>query len=145
QYPGEGAKTLTDGKKGYTDNFKDPLWLGYRENPFAAEFDFGDKPPVIQKIVISSGVNIGGYIFPPTEIEVWAGQNNRILKLIKSVKPAVPKENMPQQVEAIEVELDSKPSFIVYKLIAKPISKLPSWHSGKGKKGWFFVDEVFFY
>jgi hypothetical protein len=28
------------------------------------------------------------------------------------------------------------------KLIANPVIKLPAWHSGKGTKGWFFVDEV---
>jgi hypothetical protein len=32
-----------------------------------------------------------------------------------------------------------------YKVIAKPVGKLPAWHSGKGSKGWVFVDEVFFY
>jgi hypothetical protein len=25
------------------------------------------------------------------------------------------------------------------------IQSLPSWHGGKGEKGWVFVDEVFFY
>ncbi|MNY68403.1 hypothetical protein D3C86_2061590 [compost metagenome] len=29
------------------------------------------------------------------------------------------------------------------KLVAKPLSKLPAWHPGKGEKAWVFVDEVF--
>ena len=145
QYPGTGAKSLSDGRKGYTDNFKEPSWLGYRDNSFIAEFDFGSTPPFVQKIVISNGENIGGYIFPPTEVEIWAGQNHQQLKLIKFWKPLTPKDYRPQRIEALELALDTNVKFAVYKIIAKPINKLPSWHSGKGKKGWFFVDEVFFY
>ena len=145
QYPGVGAKSLSDGRKGYTDNFKEPSWLGYRDNSFSAEFDFGGTPPSIHKIVISNGENIGGYIFPPTEVEVWAGQNHQQLKLIKFWKPLAPKDYRPHRIEALELALDSEVKYPVYKIIAKPINKLPTWHSGKGKKGWFMVDEVFFY
>jgi hypothetical protein len=145
QYPGEGSKTLSDGRKGYTDNFRESSWLGYQNNPFIAEFDFGRTPPSISKIVISNGENLGGYIFPPTEIEVWAGNSSNQLKLIKNLKPELPNEYRSNRIEALEVSLDSQVGYSFYKIIAKPISKLPPWHSGKGKKGWFFVDEVFFY
>jgi len=145
RYPGEGAKSLSDGRTGYIDNFMESLWLGYQNNPFIAEFSFGATPPPIGKIVISNGENLGGYIFPPTDIEVWAGQNSNRLKLIKTVKPELPKNYRTNRIEALEVSLDSTVKYSVYKIIAKPISKLPTWHSGKGNKGWFFVDEVFFY
>ncbi|MEK6783640.1 MAG: chitobiase/beta-hexosaminidase C-terminal domain-containing protein [Bacteroidota bacterium] len=145
QYPGEGAKTLTDGRKGYVDSFRESSWLGYRDNVFIAEFSFGSAPPSINKIVISNGENIGGYIFPPTEMEVWAGQNSKQLKRIKTWKSELLKDYRSQRIEALEIILDSKLNYTVYKIIAKPISKLPGWHSGKGKNGWFFVDEVFFY
>ena len=145
EYPGEGAKTLTDSRKGYVDSFRESSWLGYRDNPFIGEFSFGDVPPTVHKIVISNGENIGGYIFPPTEMEVWAGQNNKQLKRIKTWKPELLTDYRPQRIEALEIILDSEVNYTVYKIIAKPISKLPAWHSGKGKKGWFFVDEVFFY
>jgi uncharacterized membrane protein len=145
QYPGEGAKTLTDGRKGFVDSFREPSWLGYQNNPFIAEFRFGTTPPSIDKIVISNGENLGGYIFPPTEIEVWAGNNSNQLKLIKNLKPELPNEYRSNRIEALEFSLDSKVRYSIYKIIAKPISKLPAWHSGKGKKGWFFVDEIFFY
>lgn len=145
QYPGEGSKSLTDGRKGFTDVLKEPSWLGFRDNPFEAEFDFGAKPPSLQKIVLSYAANIGGYIFPPTEVEVWAGKNRKQLKLIKFIKPQLPKDYSPQRTEAFNISLESGATYSVYKIVAKPISKLPAWHSGKGKKGWFFVDEVFFY
>ena len=145
QYQGEGSKSLTDGRKGFSDVLKEPSWLGFRDNPFEAEFDFGGKPPSLRKIILSYAANIGGYVFPPTEVEVWAGKNRQQLKLIKSLKPQIPKGYSPQRTEAFDISLESADAYSIYKIVAKPISKLPAWHSGKGKKGWFIVDEVFFY
>jgi hypothetical protein len=31
-----------------------------------------------------------------------------------------------------------------YKLIARPVAKVPAWLSKKPEKGWLFVDEVIF-
>jgi hypothetical protein len=30
------------------------------------------------------------------------------------------------------------------KLVLEPVAKLPSWHPGKGGRGWVFADEVLF-
>lgn len=144
QYPGEGAVTLTNGLKGFTDVLKEPSWLGFRENAFEAGFDFGSQPPAISKIVLSYADNLGGYIFPPTEVEVWGGFNAKEFKLIKSMKVEQPTAYRPQNMEALGISFVSS-SYAYYKIVAKPVSKLPLWHGGKGQKGWFFVDEVFFY
>jgi Leucine-rich repeat (LRR) protein len=69
QYPGEGAQSLMDGRKGNADLFKEPSWLGFRNNAFEAEFDFNRDKPVLTSIAISYGRNIGGYIFPPAEVQ----------------------------------------------------------------------------
>ncbi len=145
QYPGEGANSLIDGRKGFTDVLKEPSWLGFRDNSFVAEFDFGIAPQTIRKIVVSYAHNVGSYVFPPTEVEVWASQSKQPLKLIKSFKPEEPKNYSPQRIEALNISLETGVPYSVYKIVAKPINKLPKWHSGKGKKGWFIVDEVFFY
>lgn len=144
QYPGEGVKSLTDGRKGFVDVLREPSWLGFRENAFEAGFDFGDNPPAIHKIVVSYADNLGGYIFPPTDVEVWGGKNTSEMKLIKAIKIEQPTANHPQSMEALTISFDSS-RHAYYKLVARPVSKLPGWHSGKGQKGWFFVDEVFFY
>ncbi len=144
QYPGEGASSLIDGRKGFTDVLKEPSWLGFRENNFEAGFDFGIQPPAIHKIVLSYADNLGGYVFPPTEVEVWGGKNAQDLKLLKSIKVEQPLAYRPQRMEALAVSFDLV-KHPYYKIIAKPVSKLPLWHGGKGQKGWFFVDEVFFY
>ena len=144
QYPGEGASSLTDGRKGFTDVLKEPSWLGFRENAFEAGFDFGSQPPSIHKIVLSYADNLGGYIFPPTEVEVWGGKSAAEIKLINTIKIEQPTGYRPQSMDAIGVSFDSS-NHVYYKIVAKPVSKLPLWHGGKGQKGWFFVDEVFFY
>ena len=144
QYPGEGASSLTDGRKGFIDVLKEPSWLGFRENAFEAGFDFGSQPPSIHKIVLSYADNLGGYIFPPTELEVWGGKSATEIKLIKSIKIEQPTGYRSQRMEAVGISFDSS-THEYYKIVAKPVSKLPLWHGGKGQKGWFFVDEVFFY
>lgn len=144
QYRGEGTTSLTDGRKGFVDIFKEPAWLGFRDNNFEAGFDFGAKPPDLTKVVLSYGDNLGAYIFPPTEIQVWGGDSKDKLKLLMTQKFSEPKGYRTPHMSFITVNWETS-NHTYYKIIAKPISKLPLWHGGKGQKGWFFVDEVFFY
>ncbi len=144
QYPGEGAITLTNRLKGFTDVLNEPSWLGFRENAFEAGFTFGSNPPLIKKIVLSYADNLGGYIFPPAEVEVWGGANAKEIKLIKSLKVNQPKSYRSQSMEALAISLEAS-TYTYYKVVAKPVNKLPLWHGGKGQKGWFFIDEIFFY
>ena len=144
QYPGEGAQSLIDGRKGVPDVLKEPSWLGYREQPFIAGFDFEGDLPDVKKIVLSVGKNIGGHCFPPDEVEVWAGEDKNKLTMIKKMKIKQPTGYESLKVEALSIPLESS-THRYYKVVAKPIAKLPQWHSGKGKKGWVFIDEMFIY
>jgi uncharacterized membrane protein len=144
QYPGEGAQSLVDGRKGFSDVLKEPSWLGYREQPFIAGFDFEGDLPEVKKIVLSFGRNIGGHLFPPEEVEVWAGDDKNNLTMIKKMKIKQPTGYESQKVEALFIPLESS-THRYYKVVARPIAKLPQWHSGKGKKGWVFIDELFIY
>lgn len=144
QYPGTGAPGLTDMQKGFPDIFKEASWLGYRDEPFSAKFEF-DENTSVSKVVISYGKNIGGYIFPPEEVEVWAGNDENKMLLLKKLKPEGPIGYAPNNVEALPIAIENIASYRFYKLVAKPVGKLPKWHKSKGERGWFFVDEVFFY
>ncbi len=144
QYPGKGAEGLTDMQKGFADILKEPSWLGYREGPFSTNFDFG-KSISLKSIVISHAENIGGFVFPPQEVEIWAGDNVREMKMLKQLKPVQPTGYTPNGVEALPIPLDSGGSYRYYRVVARPLAKLPTWHNSKGERGWLFVDEVFFY
>lgn len=144
RYTGKGASGLTDLQKGVADIFKEPSWLGYRDQPFSATFDFESRI-TLKKIVISFGKNIGGFIFPPEEVEIWAGNDKENFKLLKKIKSKQPTGYTSNAVEALPIAIDENTSYQYYKIVAKPVGKLPAWHDKKGEKGWFFVDEVFFY
>ena len=143
QYQGEGASSLTDLQKGLPDFFREPSWLGFRENAFEASFEFSNSPK-LSKVVISYADNLGSYIFPPAEVEVWGGSNENDAKLIKSVKLAMPQSYRANSMEALVIPFGPA-THAYYKIVAKPVGRLPEWHGGKGQKGWVFVDEVFYY
>lgn len=144
QYPGEGDKSLTDGRKGFIEDFKEPSWLGYQNDAFSASFEFSSDAPAVRSVVISYGTNISSYIFPPEVVEVWGGKDSKDAKLLQSIKITQPTTYDSPKLAALVLPLKSS-SHPYYKVIAKPVAKLPAWHSGKGSKGWVFVDEVFFY
>lgn len=140
QYQGEGALTLHDGKLG-SNNFRDGKWLATHGVPMEVLFYF-KNPTSICSVNISSVVDINSYIMPPQEIEVWGGGSISSLRLLKSLRPLQPKKEAPLYTTGYDVDFQ-KSTLKVLKLIVKPVTKLPSWHKGKGDKGWFFTDEVF--
>jgi len=145
RYKGLGATALTDLKKGYAEN-QDNLysnWVGFRENSFKGGF-YIPRDVEVSEVVVSTADMTRGYVMPPEKIIIKAGAAPDKLKKIGELKPPQPdayrgNSNIPYSIrfapgkyEYIEIE-------------AIPVQKLPKWHSGKGEKGWVFVDEIFFY
>ena len=140
QYKGDGALTLHDGIIGSL-NFHDGLWLAYRKQPMEALFYF-DKEVKVSSATISSIVDVNSFLMPPQEIEVWGGNDKESLHLLQRMNPKQPGKEVPAYPTSYEVRF--KPSELkILKVMLTPVSKLPSWHRGKGDKGWIFVDEVF--
>lgn len=142
QYKGEGGQTLINLKKGEASDFKNPAWLGYREKPFEALFTFAQPTP-IKTVTTSIGKNIGGFIFPPTSIEIWGGNDKGNLKLLQKIAPKQPTENQPTGIEIIQGQIKES-NYSIIKIVARPVAKLPIWHPAKGQPAWLFIDEVFF-
>jgi uncharacterized membrane protein len=143
QYKGEGAASLIDLKKGEASSFKDAAWLGFREKPFAAYIYF-DTSHLIRSITVSYGKNIGAYILPPAQVEIWGGDNKEKMRLIKMTHPKQPEKlQEPSGVEGLKLSF-APADYKCYKIIARPVAHLPKWHPGKGEKSWVFVDEIFF-
>ena len=144
KYKGSGATTLIDLKKGLAENFSDPAWLGFREQPFAAFFYF-DTAQTINSISISYNESVQSYLMPPAEVEIWAGENKDKLKLVKKTTPIQPtkEEKNVVRIEGLKIDIPQS-KYKCYKIVAKNVSKLPAWHPGKGDKAWIFIDEIFF-
>lgn len=143
QYKGGGAPILIDSKKGSIDNMKDSAWLGFREKPFSAYVFLNSSSPPIRTVTISYAKIIGAYIMPPLSLEIWAGADKNHLKLMKKYYPNQPLKMEAAMIEGIIITLPAG-AYPCYKIVANPVSKLPPWHPGKGDRGWFFIDEIFF-
>jgi uncharacterized membrane protein len=134
------ATILSDAQKG-DFNFGNGKWIGFRGKPMQAIIYF-DTLQTISSITVSSLINIGGYIMPPHQVEVWAGNSPANLRLIKKINPEQAVKETPAYMKGYE--LTFKPVKEKYvKIVVVPVAKLPAWHKGKGDKGWIFVDEIF--
>ena len=137
-YKGE-AKMLSDLIKGET-NFRLGNWLAWRQTRMEALLQF-TKPTTVQSITLSTLIDVGSYIMPPSSIEIWGGDDVNKMKLLGSVKPQQPTMQQPSSLRGFECKFD--PATVKYiKIIGNTVNKLPAWHPGKGDKGWLFVDEV---
>lgn len=140
-YRGDGASTLIDLAKGEVNNFKSRKWLGYKLNRMESLLLFNSFVN-IKSVTLSTLIDIGSYILPPTSIEVWGGNELSQLKLLGRLTPPQPTTVSKGYLKGYEINF--VPTRLKYiKVIAVPIAVLPKWHPGKGDKGWVFVDEVY--
>lgn len=140
----DGVFSLYNLKTGVAENTNDAEWLGYREKPFAAMIYF-DTAKTINSISISYCKNVPAYILPPAEVEIWGGEKNNKMKMLKRITlpPTTKEEGGVVKTEGIKIDIPGS-AFKRYKIVAKNVPKLPKWHPGKGEKGWVFIDEIFF-
>ena len=142
KYSLQGGASLTDGNKGESNNLL-VNWLGFRENPFIAQFGFKGREN-INRVILSMADNTGSYIFPPVTIKVYGGNDSAKLSLIGTFNPPQPSKYGPSRIQPYSVNI--KPgNYNFIKVEAVPVPSLPKWHNGKKEKGWIFIDEVFFY
>ncbi len=134
------VKVLADTKKGETD-FRSGKWLGFRGASLQAVLYF-DTVKSISSVTVSNLVDIGGYIMPPQQLEVWAGNDPAHLRLVKKINPPQPSMVGPSYMKGYELNFEPIQEKY-FKVVAVPVAKLPAWHPGKGDKGWVFVDEIF--
>jgi hypothetical protein len=130
---------LIDADKGDL-GFGSGKWLGFRKNGLAALLYYR-KPVTISSLTFSSIVDIGAFIFPPTNLEVWGGPNEHHLKLLGTLTPTQPDKIGPPYLTAYRIDFPPQ-KISCLKVIANPMSKLPDWHPAKGQPAWIFFDEL---
>jgi uncharacterized membrane protein len=139
-YAASKNKTLTDGIKSDL-NFRDGKWLGYKDDNLVSFFYF-NKPVALSSVSFSTVVDIGSYIMPAYRLEVWGGNNENSLSLLKKIMPKQPLMQTAPTLAGYNCDFATTQVKIL-KLVAVPVPVLPPWHAGKGERGWVFVDEVF--
>ncbi|MES2371177.1 MAG: DUF2231 domain-containing protein [Bacteroidota bacterium] len=139
KYNQNAEKTLTDLDLGDRGDIS-TKWLGFMNNDALMVFDLGVVKKV-ERVRVNALHNIGAYIFPPVSLTVWGSNDKKNWVLLKSITPESPKKMIPT--ETYLHNLHFKPANLRYiKLQGTRIKKLPVWHPGKGKPGWFFMSEV---
>lgn len=139
-YKTMSATILADAQKG-DQNFRSGKWIGYRGIPMQALIYF-ETPKEIASVTVSNLIDIGGFIMPPQQVEVWTGNDPGHLRLIKKINPEQPVKDGPGFLKGYELNFPkTKQKWM--KVVVVPVPKLPAWHRGKGDKGWIFVDEIF--
>lgn len=146
KYKGNGAMGLIDKEKGEPTNFSNKAWLGYQDNYLKALIDFGEEPPVVNEVVGSFAQNLGPEIFPPTKVTVWGGNSVNNMVRLSTKSPEIPKDYTANRLVGVVLPL-SATQYRYYRIEIEPIQQIPRWHQlyRKGRKGWVFVDEIFFY
>ena len=130
---------LTDGETNNTE-FRSGNWLGYRLNDAEILLHFS-QPVTTSSVTLSTLNSTPSYIFPAAEIEVWGALHDGPMKLLGSWRPAQPGSLGDTTIDVREYKYNPK-EVTSLKIIARPVGRLPSWHPGKGEKGWVFVDEI---
>jgi len=145
RYPGEGVKTLLDFKTARIDNLKDRSWIAFRQKPMIADFLFQDDLK-ISSIIISYGIHIPQYVFPPSSIKVSGGENIDNLELLYSITTPPIRKDQKDEVRETYLELNfKKKEYDMIRIECHNLNKLPPWHRGAGEKSWFHVNEIYFY
>ncbi len=144
KHSGKGGRTLADQKKGPSDNFNDAAWIAYHGTDMEALFEFRE-PKTLRGLSLSYLVKADSYIMPPVRVDVWTGNDKGALKLTDQINPEpLTRIESPGQA-AVHLRLPDHQPVRYIRLVVRSVSRLPSWHPGKGEPGWFFTDEVFFY
>ncbi|MES2332683.1 MAG: discoidin domain-containing protein [Bacteroidota bacterium] len=139
KYNQNAEKTLTDLDLGDPGDLS-TKWLGFMNNDALIVFDMGAVKK-IEQVRVNALHNIGAYIFPPVSLTVWGSNDQKNWVLLNRITPEAPKKMIPTVTYLHSLHF--KPaSFRYIKLQGTRIKKLPDWHPGKGKPGWFFMSEV---
>lgn len=133
------AKQLIDLEKGEL-SYMNGNWFGWRTDPMQVLMLFSTPKP-ISSLNLSVLVDINSYIMPPLGVEIWGGMEENNLRKLGSITPQQPSASQPAYMRGYECRFE-KTEVKYLKLIAQPVRHLPSWHRGKGDKGWVFVDEI---
>ena len=138
-FKANGANTLIDSELGDFD-INSNKWLGFRVNDLSLLVEFKETIK-ISSVALNTMIAINSSVFPPSRIEVYGGSDKNNLTLLSAINPRLPLPKEPQDI--ILNQLKFKPVSVSFlKIVAKPVSRIPSWHPGKGRGAFILFDEL---
>jgi len=124
------------------NNISNGEWLAYKD--YDMEFVVGfNQEKALKSAYLNGLVDIGAYIFPVRTIIAEGSNDGKNFENITKVDFPEGKESDQKGAVSFKCEFPEGTSYKYYKFTVFNLSKLPSWHPGKGKPAWIFIDELF--
>ena len=140
QYEFNGAPALVDGLKATDTNFQSGRWIGFYNNDMEVVIDLGQNTE-ISKIGFNTCVEKGAWIFDTRGVEISISEDGKNFNtMVKQDFPAQTEAN-PNLIYRHFFDFP-KTSTRYVKVKALSEQSIPSWHNGKGRPAFLFVDEI---
>ena len=141
QYAGRGAAGLVDGRKG-SGNFRDGEWLGFNGADAVLHLQL-EEPIEAHELLVSSMVDAGSWIFPPSAIEVRASKDGINYQELGRLEIAPPGAEDKGGMHFYKIAIPpTRAQF--WEVAVRHFGLLPVWHQGAGTPAWLFIDELIF-
>lgn len=135
-YMADGPNSLTDGVRG--SNAVGKYWHGFSAKDMIATIDLGELRNT-QNITVGCLQNYGDWIFLPQWVKFETSVNGTDFEEVQTVKNPVSSNDRTAQ-------YDFKTSFAAKSVrfirVTAKNNVCPPGHSGEGKPGWVFADEI---
>lgn len=139
QYPASGDFALVDGLTA-SPSYDDGRWRGYLGDTVLLELDLGRRVR-IDSISTHFLQHQGIWVYGPASVEIAVSNNGKRFQSVLTERPDSEKAQSGPQILPFSVGLSGQKVRYI-RLLATPISQLPSYHPGAGKAAWLFVDEL---
>lgn len=139
KYQFGGVNTLIDGLNG-TLNYRTGRWIAFYKNDLEIVIDLMKKTSV-QKAWVRNYVEIGEEILDARSFSFFVSDDGKQFREVNSA--AYPAVKSDDKNGAYLHELNFEPVEARYvKWLVSPEYHIPSWHWGKGRPAFIFVDEI---
>lgn len=136
-YPADGPNALTDGIRG-TDAIN-KYWHGFSGNDMISTIDLGEIKE-IKSIALGCLQHYKDWIFLPKSVKFETSKDGVVYKEVKT-------EFNPMDINSANVHFDFRvavelPNMVRFIRVTAQNNLCPPGHSGAGKPGWIFADEI---
>ena len=139
QYTYGGAKMLTDGMWGETNNYNTGRWIAFSGTDLEAVVDFG-QPKEISQVGFNVTILKSNWVMDARGVEISVSNDGVNYRTV--VKKDIPemKESDPDEIYEHRYNFPAETvRFVKVKALSEHV--LPKWHGAKGNVGFLFVDE----
>ena len=140
QYEFNGVTTLVDGLRG-NSNFKTGRWIAFLQNDMDVTIDLGVAEE-ISSVAFATCVAKGDWVFDARGCRVEVSEDGeKFTQVAEESYPAMKQEDA-DGVHEHRLQFASPVKARYVRVMAHPENAMPTWHGGKGKPAFLFVDEI---